>query len=222
MVEKISYDSTIASKVIDRLRRDIITGLFPVGSNITIKKISELYGVSYMPVREAIRALEGERLLSVVPYKGITIMSVDETFIRDMFGVLHALEVFMTEDAMKKIGPEEIEYLIKINDEVCALQDTEEDKRRYLDLNTMFHTAFFDWCGNSITKKLHAYYHSLVRILRSRYMHPYSRIQECARQHNDIIKAIQIKNEYLLKDACDRHVDDSMHCFMEQYQKENH
>jgi len=220
MIEKINYEKTVAGKVIERLRDDIVNGRFPEGSHITIKQIADVYGVSYMPVREAFRALEGERLIEIVPYRGVTVRSVDESFIRNMFGVLHALEVFMTEEAAHNMGDNEIRILREINAQVALLKDTDEDKARYLDLNTSFHTHIFQWAGNSIAQSLHMYYHSLMRTLRSRYPHPYSRIQECHEQHEAIITALQTKNEFLIKSAADRHVIDAMNCFMEQYRRE--
>ena len=59
MAEKIVFEGTVASKVTERLREDIISKKIEAGSRITIKEISERYGTSNMPVREAFRTLEG-------------------------------------------------------------------------------------------------------------------------------------------------------------------
>ncbi len=220
-MEDILFNATVASKVISRLREEIIIGRLSAGTHITIKEIAEAYKVSFMPVREAFRALEGERLLEIVPYKGAIVKRIDEDFIRDMFGALSALEVYMTEAAMKRIGEKEIQTLLDINAKVFALQDTPEDVGRYLDLNTAFHSTIFAWSGNAITQALHKYYHSLVRTMRSRYRHPYSRIMACAREHDDIIRAMQTKNTYLLKSAVDKHMEDAQECLLRQYSSEN-
>lgn len=67
MAEKIVFEGTVASKVTERLREDIISKKIEAGSRITIKEISERYGTSNMPVREAFRTLEGEKLLEITP-----------------------------------------------------------------------------------------------------------------------------------------------------------
>lgn len=77
MAEKIVFEGTVASKVTERLREDIISKKIEAGSRITIKEISERYGVGSMPVREAFRTLEGENLLEINPYKGATVISFD-------------------------------------------------------------------------------------------------------------------------------------------------
>ena len=51
MAEKIVFEGTVASKVTERLREDIISKKIEAGSRITIKEISERYGTSNMPVR---------------------------------------------------------------------------------------------------------------------------------------------------------------------------
>lgn len=100
--DKIVADQTIATKVIEKLREDIINNRFETGSRITIKEISERYGVSPMPVREAFRTLEGEHFLEINPYKGATVLRIDEQFVRDVYGILRALECLLYETALMK------------------------------------------------------------------------------------------------------------------------
>ncbi len=62
MSEKLLLNTpTIAARVTEQLREDIINKIIEPGSRITIKEVSERYGTSNMPVREAFRTLEGER-----------------------------------------------------------------------------------------------------------------------------------------------------------------
>ena len=98
MAEKIVFEGTVASKVTERLREDIISKKIEAGSRITIKEISERYGTSNMPVREAFRTLEGEKLLEINAYKGATVLCIDETFVREIYGLLRALECVADED----------------------------------------------------------------------------------------------------------------------------
>ena len=53
-MEDILFNATVASKVISRLREEIIIGRLSAGTHITIKEIAEAYKVSFMPVREAL------------------------------------------------------------------------------------------------------------------------------------------------------------------------
>ena len=82
MSEKLLINNaTIASRVTEQLREDIINKIIEPGSRITIKEISERYGTSNMPVREAFRTLEGEKLLEINAYKGATVQQINQNFV---------------------------------------------------------------------------------------------------------------------------------------------
>lgn len=221
-MQDIFTNSTMASKVIERLREQIITGQLSEGEHITIKEIADAYRISYMPVREAFRVLEGERLLEIVPYKGAIVRTIDETFFLDVLGICDALEAHMAEMAMFKIGEKELLQLESINAEIASLQDTPEDMKHHIGLNTSFHNAIFTWAGNRIAQSSHDYYHSLACMVRGRYRHPYSRVQEIVKEHEAIIAALRSKDAFVLKRAVDEHARNARLSLVEQYRKEHH
>lgn len=212
---------TIASRVTDRLREDILTGRLSEGQHITIKEIADIYNVSHMPVREAFRALEGERLIEIVPYKGAIVRTIDETFFLEVLGICDALEAHMTEMAMEKVGEKELAELSRINDEIASLKDTPEDISRHLELNTAFHDAIFTYAGNKMAQATHNYYHSLACIVRGRYRHPYERVQQVVREHEAIIASMRTKDVFVLKHAIDEHARNARQSLVEQYRSEH-
>lgn len=210
-------NETVASRVIDRLREDIIMGRLSEGAHITIKEIADSYQVSHIPVREAFRTLEGEGLLEIIPYKGAVVRTIDETFFLEVLCICDALEAHMSEAAMFKIGEEELDQLREINGQIKALQDTPADLRRHVKLNTAFHSAIFAWAGNSIAQKQHGYYHQLASMVRGRYTHSYKRIQEVWKEHDAIIEAMSHKDVFELKRAVDTHAQNARANLLEQY-----
>lgn len=220
-MREILPNSTMASKVIDRLREEIITGQLSEGEHITIKEIADTYNVSHMPVREAFRALEGERLLEIIPYKGAAIRTIDETFFLEVLDICDALEAHMAERAMFKIGEAEIAQLEAINAQIAAIRDTPEDLSRHLSLNTAFHSVIFSWAGSSVAQSLHSYYHSLACMVRGRYRHPYSRVQQIIKEHDAIIQALRGKDVYELKRALSIHANNARQSLVQQYRKEH-
>lgn len=70
------FGATIANRVADQLRDDIVSHRIKPGSRITAKEIADKYGVSSMPVREAFSMLCGENLLEMNPYRGATVIAV--------------------------------------------------------------------------------------------------------------------------------------------------
>lgn len=214
-------NSTVASKVIEHLREDIVLGKLSEGERITIKEIAEAYNVSPMPVREAFRALEGEKLLEIVPYKGAIVRKIDERFALEVLEMCDALGAYMTEKAMGQMGEEDIAHLEEINNQIRELRNTPEDLSRHVKLNTEFHTAIYNWSYNETARTQHSYYHMLASMIRGRYRHSYERIQQIAVEHDAIIEAIRKNDKISLKMAVDRHETNSRSSLMAQYRGQN-
>lgn len=79
-------------RVQDRIRRDIIFGALPPGTRITETALATKYGISRVPVREALRTLEAEGFVESKPYAGSTVSQIPVDDAEDLFFVREALE----------------------------------------------------------------------------------------------------------------------------------
>lgn len=221
MAEKIVFEGTVASRVTERLREDIISRKIEVGSRITIKEISERYGTSNMPVREAFRTLEGEKLLELSAYKGATVLQIDEDFVRDVYGLLRAVEALIYETALPEIDEAVLDELRSINEEIKAISLNEEDEKRlpYIDLNTKFHDVILAHGKNKLALDRYHYYHMLVRTLRKSYYPQKERIIMAIEEHQTLIDALAAKDLDSVKKAVEAHVTHAMENFLSQYQQ---
>mgnify|MGYP000733094313 CR=1 FL=1 len=85
------FGATIANRVADQLRDDIVSHRIKPGSRITAKEIADKYGVSSMPVREAFSMLCGENLLEM-NYRGATVIAVTPELVAQLNDLQYALE----------------------------------------------------------------------------------------------------------------------------------
>src|SRR5437764_1195259 len=85
-----------------RIRDDIVAGTLPLGSRITIDALALRYGVSHMPVREALRDLQGEGLVVIEPNRGARVRAIDARFVENIFEIRTALEVMMVRRAARR------------------------------------------------------------------------------------------------------------------------
>ena len=71
---------TLSAAIVDQLRQSILDGTYPAGSQLRQDALGEAYGVSRIPVREALFQLEAEGLVRIVPQKGAIVseLSLDE------------------------------------------------------------------------------------------------------------------------------------------------
>ena len=212
-------ETTASAKVTELLREEIVTGKLSEGQHITIQEISAMFSVSQTPVREAFRALEGERLLEVVPYKGAIVRRIDEKFFYQITSVCDALEAFATEELMKTATPEQLDRLQAINSEIISLKDTPEDIARHRDLNRAFHTSIMQFADNDIAYDLHQYYHSIAQMVRSKYDHSFERIRQVGEEHQLIINALREQDYFALKYAVNLHARNARENFHLRYQQ---
>lgn len=216
MSEKIVADKTLAARVTDKLREDIINNKFEAGSRITIKEIAERYGVSPMPVREAFRTLEGEKFLEINAYKGATVQRIDGNFVRDVYGILRALECLIYESALEEMDTGVIRQLRYLNEQIRVYSNSAELGREYVDMNTQFHNTIMEHGKNSLALEQYYYYHGFIRTLRKRYMPRQERVQTVVGQHEALIRALETKDVVALKKAVDVHVNSAMENFLTQ------
>ena len=215
--DKIVADQTIATKVIEKLREDIINNRFETGSRITIKEISERYGVSPMPVREAFRTLEGEHFLEINPYKGATVLRIDEQFVRDVYGILRALECLLYETALDEIDEEIIQKLRCINEQIRVITELPYGAAEYVDLNTRFHNTIMEHSKNQKALEMYTHYHEIISTIRKKYTPVPERIRIGIEQHEKLIDALEKKDALLVKMAVDEHIKSALENFMTQF-----
>ena len=218
MLDKLNLEGTVASRVTDKLREDIITHKIEAGSRITIKEIADSYGVGSMPVREAFRTLEGEHLIVMLPYKGATVAKIDKAFASDIYQISCYLEMLISLNALEHITEEACDQLQQLNGQMKALIGKDEAARaEYTGLNWAFHDLIGAFNPNKRVNELFAQQQDIIRAIRKVYIHSDSRILCATQQHDAIIEAMRTKNRALLREITEQHSDSAMQDFIQQY-----
>jgi DNA-binding GntR family transcriptional regulator len=83
---------TLSAAIVDQLRQSILDGTYPAGSQLRQDALGEAYGVSRIPVREALFQLEAEGLVRIVPQKGAIVSELSLDEINDVFDLRLILE----------------------------------------------------------------------------------------------------------------------------------
>ena len=103
----------LRDQVRDHLRDRIVTGRLQPGDRMVERELAAEYGVSRIPVREAIRILESEGFVSVVPRRGVVVRRMEERDIEELFDVREALEVLAVRRATQRATKAELRELEK-------------------------------------------------------------------------------------------------------------
>src|SRR5439155_22324158 len=118
----------------------VIQGGYGPGERIKISETAEQFGVSAMPVREALRKLEGEGIVSITPNRGATVRPVDEKFIEDIFEVRTTLEIMILARCIDRLTLAKLKWLdLRIAEYRAAVN--KGDLVGTLTTSRAFHTA---------------------------------------------------------------------------------
>ena len=106
--------TSTADNIGQRIREDIVSGVLGFGERITIDALATRYQVSHMPVREALRELQGEGLVVSEPNRGARVRAIDANFIDNLFEIRTALEIMMVRRAARRAKPSDVDELTSV------------------------------------------------------------------------------------------------------------
>ncbi len=124
--------------VADRLRTDILEGKLRPGDWLRQERLAQEYGVSQMPVREALKELAAEGLVEHVPYRGVRIVTFTAVDVEDLYAIRSDLEGRAARATAQRITPEELVELKAMHEQMKLCQSP-DDLRRYREINRRFH-----------------------------------------------------------------------------------
>lgn len=207
---------TIAEQVTNKLRYEIIRNIIPVGSQITVKAIAERYNVGLMPVRDAFKILNSERLLEITPYKNARVLKIDKKFISNVYDIVRQLERMMAEELAISGDKKVIGEMQEINEQIKNFSYSIDAVPDYLKLNYAFHMKIADASANDIAISLYKYYWEGILIsMRQVYFSSLSRFKEIIREHDAIIEAIRAGDVEKTDRCVKLHAIESRKDFME-------
>ncbi len=135
-----SRDGDAHARIADGIRRGIIDGTRPPGSRILQEELAARYGASRVPVREAIRQLEYEGLLTVVPNAGAWVSTMTLAECEEIYRMRERLEPLLLSYSAPALSDDAIGALAALADRIS---DTGDDTGAFLDLDAAFHHASY-------------------------------------------------------------------------------
>jgi DNA-binding GntR family transcriptional regulator len=122
------------------VRRLIFDGVLKAGQRVPQDAIAQTLGVSRIPVREALIALEREGWMTIVPHRGAFVNALDEPSIRDHYELYGLFYGFGVRRAVERQGPGLAERLAPIQKKIVKAKDPEQLHKLTLD----FHRTVID------------------------------------------------------------------------------
>lgn len=175
--------------VLPVLREAIVEGELGPGERLSESELARRLGVSRTPVREALGALERERLVTTIPRLGAFVRTVTEADVDEIYVVREALDVLATRLVVARVTAVGLAQL----DECVAVMRaavTRDDHRAYVDELDRFYALLMRLSGNATLELLHASLLGPVRRLRRISMSYDGRMKASFAQLEAIARAI--------------------------------
>jgi len=183
---------TVASLVVERLREKILRGDYPEGAPLRQDALAAELGVSRIPIREALRQLEAEGLVTFSPHMGAVVSSLSLEGIQELFDLRALIESDLLRRAIPLLDREELDRAEAVLDAYEAAFQ-QRDVAAWGRLNWDFHSTLLWAAGRPLTmgilEKLH---NQSGRYLRMQLALTHGE-DRASREHRAILKAVRRK-----------------------------
>jgi DNA-binding GntR family transcriptional regulator len=193
--------ATTASRVADELRRRILYGELAPGQRLKIDELASLCDVSHMPIREALRELQGEGVLDVFPHRGAVIRGVDRRFVRNFYDVRAAIESLLTARCAERADAAAVTALKT----AAAAFESVGDAKARVAADRRFHDTINATADNPQALRMLAQGRVLAEALRLRFGYGGGRIEAIIAEHRTLVRAIERRESTRAGEVARRH-----------------
>lgn len=199
------HPATLRLLVEDKLRAAIAEGRFRPGQRLIERELCELTGVGRTSIREAIRQLEAEGIVTVVPHRGPSVTVVTAKEARDLYAVRGLLEGYAGRE-FARLRPESEIAALGRDVEGFAHAAAGEDRRALIAAKTTLYATLMRGCGNAVVRQMLTTLHNRITLLRLTSMSQPGRLKDSVSEIRTIAAAIVTGDADAAEAACRLHV----------------
>ncbi|MFF5289673.1 GntR family transcriptional regulator [Paractinoplanes globisporus] len=196
----------IRSQVTENLRQAIIDRRLAPGQRLIERELVELTGVSRTSVREALRELAAEGLVTAIPNKGTVVTSVSAEEARQLYEVRSALEALAGRLFVANASPAQRKALTRALEKIDRLAARGAP---ILAAKDAFYDVLFEGGGNDALRSVVAGLHARVSVLRSLSLSVPGRLRHSLEELHAIVDAVEAGDADAAGAACARHVEEA-------------
>jgi DNA-binding GntR family transcriptional regulator len=197
---------TLAMRLVEQLRQMIFDGDLEPGTRLAEEDLSQRFGVSRTPLREALKLLTSEGLITIEPNRGATVTQLSMAELAETFPVMGVLEALAGELAAVHATDDDLAQLRELHGDIVA-EYRNKNLKSYFAANQRFHERLVDAAHNDT---LAAHYHQLAgRVRRARYRANLStkRWAQSVKEHELIIASLEARDGAALSRILRAHID---------------
>jgi DNA-binding GntR family transcriptional regulator len=196
---------TLQQRVAAKLRSMLIEGIAPAGAKLNERVLCEQLGVSRTPLREAIRQLAAEGLVTLDPNRGAYATRLTRDEVAGAFDVVAALEGLAGEQAAERISEPELAEMRALQFELQASFER-RDLARYYELNARIHETINVAARNPVLASAWRQVNARLHALRYRSNQDSDKWAGAVREHALMLQALQARDPAAMRELMVAHL----------------
>lgn len=200
---------TAQDAVLAGLRGDILTGVLAPGDQIVQESLADRYGVSRVPLREALKTLESEGQVVYHPHRGYFVAELSVADLLEVYRLRALLEAEAIRAAVPTLGDDDVDALAELVEQVDAAA-SEGDVIAMTAANRRFHFALFDAAGMPRLSRLLRQLWEATDAYRALYFQAEANRERVAGEHAAMVRALRARDAAAVVRLHDQHRDASV------------
>ena len=189
-------------EVAELLRQRIFAAELEPGSWIDEMRLAEEYGISRTPMREALKVLAAEGLVTMKVRRGAYVTEVNEKDQRDVYHLLALLESDAAGVVAEKATKGELQDLQHLHAELSSAVD---DREKFFEINERFHMRLLEIANNRWRDQMVADLRKVMKLNRHNSLFKQGRLEESLKEHQAIMDALLERNTQASVDSMKAH-----------------
>jgi DNA-binding GntR family transcriptional regulator len=182
-------------EVAELIRQRIFSRELEPGSWIDELQIAKAYGISRTPLREALKVLAAEGLVTMKVRRGAYVTEVSEKDLRDVYHLLSLLESDAAAVVAQNASPADLKKLQSLHAELEAAGKPGKEKHdKFFELNEAFHMCLLELAQNKWRDQMVADLRKVMKLNRHNSLFKTGRISESLKEHQAIMAALNAKD----------------------------
>lgn len=196
---------SLSSRVFHTIRENILSGKYATDEELREKSIGEELGVSRTPVREALRQLELEGLVTIIPNKGAYVVGISQKDIRDIYEIRSRLEGLCARWAAIHITKEQLDELEE-NIYLSDFHSSKGNSEQVVELDNRFHEILYSASGSKELRHILVDFHHYVQRVRKITLAVQDRAISSNDEHRKIVEALKAHDADLAENLANAHM----------------
>jgi DNA-binding GntR family transcriptional regulator len=191
--------------VAERLREQIFSKQLPSGSWLDEQSLADQFGISRTPMREAIKVLASEGLVTIKMRRGAYVTEVVRRDLEQIFTVLSLLEGQAAKEAATKATEDELNLLDHLHHRLEKAA-ADRDLEQFFEINVKFHDLIQEIAGNCWMNNVIGDLRKVLKLHRRDSLTSTDRLQNSLVEHREILRALLKRDELAAESAMRKHL----------------